>query len=64
MNGENQRRSQIIEDSWQQLAPNWSAEAKSKYYHDIYLPMVSCADEVYYNNVSLESYSENCLNSL
>ena len=64
MSDENQRLSQAIEDSWQHLSPNWSAEAKSKYYYDIYLPMVSCADEVYFNNASLESYSENCLNSL
>lgn len=64
MSSENQRLSQIIEDSWQRLSPNWSADVKSVYYHDILSLLINCADEVYYNNSSLESFSETCLNSL
>ena len=64
MSADTQRISQNLEDYWQALSPNWSAEIKSTYYHDIMTPLIDFADEVYFNNRALESYSETCLNSL
>lgn len=64
MDREDQQLSIILEEAWQGLSPNWFADIKSTYYQSVFLPMVGCADNIYYRNCSLESYSDSCLSSL
>ena len=58
------KASEEIQSAWDALMSKWSAEAKSKYFNLIFLPMLSEADGMYQRNENLENYVENCVNSL
>lgn len=53
-----------IQAAWDTVSAKWSAEVKSKYFNQIYLPLLSEADGMYQRNDNLEDYAESCINSL
>ena len=53
-----------IQAAWDAVSAKWSAEVKSKYFNQIYLPLLSEADGMYQRNDNLEDYAESCINSL
>ena len=53
-----------IQAAWDEVSSKWTAEVKAKYFAQIYLPLLSEADEVYLQNQKLEDYAGRCLASL
>lgn len=53
-----------IQAAWDTVSAKWSAEVKSKYFDQIYLSLLSEADGIYQRNDNLETYAEDCINSL
>ena len=53
-----------IEAAWDTLSARWSAEIKSPYFTQLYLPLLTEAEGMYRRNEDLESYAENCVRSL
>ena len=58
------KASEDIQTAWDTLTLKWSAEAKSKYFNQLFLPLCSEADGIYTRNENLEDFAENCLYSL
>ena len=58
------KASEDIQAAWDALTSKWNAEVKSKYFSQIYLPLLSEADGMYQRNENLEDYAESCVNSL
>lgn len=58
------KASEDIQAAWDALTSKWNAEVKSKYFSQIYLPLLSEADGIYQCNENFEDYAERCINSL
>ena len=58
------KASDDIQESWDELSPKWNAEAKSKYYNQILLPLQNEIVGMYHRVDSLEEFAENCVSSL
>ena len=54
------KASEDIQAAWEALTPKWNAEVKSKYFNQLYLPLLSEADGIYQRNENLEDYAESC----
>lgn len=61
---EYRKASEDIQVAWDTLTTKWSAEIKPKYFNQIYLPLISEANDIYQRNKNLEDYAESCVNSL
>lgn len=55
---------EAIHEAWDAVSAKWSADAKSKYFDLILLPLLSEANEMYQRNENLEYYVENCISNL
>ena len=53
-----------LQAAWDAVSTRWSAEAKSKYFNLIYLPLLEEADGNYKRNEDLEDYAESCIDYL
>ena len=58
------KASEDIQAAWDALTSKWNAEIKSKYFNQIYLPLLSEADGIYRRNENLEDYAEKCIKYL
>lgn len=58
------KASEDVQAAWDALHFKWNAEVKSKYFNQIYLPLLSEADGMYQRNENLEYYAESCRSSL
>jgi hypothetical protein len=53
-----------IQNAWDTVSAKWSAEVKSRYFSQIYLPLQDEAEGIYQRNDDLEAYAEECVRSL
>ena len=56
--------SEELQAAWDALSSKWNAEVKSKYFNQIFLPLLLESDQMYQRNENLEEYAKNCVNSL
>ena len=49
--------------AWDTVSEHWSAEAKSKYFSQIYSSLMSEANGMYQRNDDLENYAQQCVQS-
>ena len=53
-----------IQEGWNRLSARWSADVKSRYFSQIYLPLLKEAEGMYFRNDALEEYAASCLSAL
>lgn len=58
------KASEDIQAAWDALESKWKAEVKSKYFYQIYQPLIDESDGMYRRNEDLEDYAERCKISL
>lgn len=49
-----------LNEFWDDVSKNWSAEAKHKYYAAIFNELMECASGIYSNNANLQSEARAC----
>ena len=52
--------SEQLFEYWSMLSPQWSADAKGNYYHNIFEKLTSSANGIYTNNIRLIHHCEAC----
>lgn len=50
--------SDALEDAWGELNPQWTAEAKRKYYNTVFDALLSEAAGIYQRNEALDRYAQ------
>lgn len=51
-----------LNESWSIVSAKWEAEAKLKYFNNIFSELFDVAESVYRNNVNLQNKASVCLN--
>ena len=55
---------QLLNDAWETLEASWSADIRSRYRDQIFLPLVQQAEKLRRSNEELEDYADQCLRSV
>lgn len=52
-----------IQNAWDVVSAKWSADVKSKYFSQVFLPLLTEAEAIYQRNDDLDDYAEACVNA-